>query len=213
MDVRLRPSLSGSGQALGGATLVLCSALFVYGGSHDPASVGGLVFIVLGVIGVLGFGAVLTVTLGHLLGRRPLLILDDTGVLIPAKWPLSRNRDRFLPWDEIAAACAWSLGVPGGKGLQHQLAFLPRPGTAEAAHTSGSEILQVKTAGLDGVPVLRWSVPMLPGWTTRHDEVLAEVRRRLPYDDRRVGLPKKRIIVRKRPRTSGDHPTRGSGAR
>ena len=209
MDVRLRPSFSGSGQALGGATLLLCSALFVYGGSYDPASIGGLIFIVLGVIGVLGFGTVLVVTLGHLLGRRPLLILDDGGVLIPAKWPLPRSRDRFLPWDDIASACAWSQGVPTGKGLQHQLAFLPKPGTAEAAHTSGSEILRVKTAGLDGVPVLRWSVPMLPGWTVKPDVVLAEVRRRLPYEDRRVGLPKKRIIVRKRPRKS-DTPATGS---
>jgi hypothetical protein len=40
---------------------------------------------------------------------------------------------------------------------------------------------------------------MLPGWTVKPDAVLAEVRKRLPYEDRRVGLPKKRIIVRKRP--------------
>jgi hypothetical protein len=201
VEVRLRPSLRGSGQALGVVTLVVCSALFIVGGLYDPASVGGIVFIVLGLVGVIGFGGALAMVVGHLLGRRPLLVLDGSGVRIPAKWPLPRSLDRQLPWSDVAAVCAWTEGVPAGRGLEHQLAFLPREGSPEARHTSGAELLMVKTQGLPGVPVLRWSVRTLPGWTIKPDDVIKAVRARTdaPFEDRRIGLPKKRKVVRKAP--------------
>ncbi len=198
LEVRLKPSFQGSGQVLGVLILLLCSAMFIIGGLADPASAGGVIFLVLGVTGVLAFGGVLVVLSGHLLGRRPLLLLDSEGVRIPAKWPLPRTRDRFLPWAEIASVCAWTEGVPNGKGLAHRLAFLPAEGSPQARHTSGAEMLRVKTQGLPGVPVLRWNVPVLPGWTVRHEDVVKAVRAGCqgPYEDRRVGLPKKRRIVR-----------------
>lgn len=196
--VRLKPSFSGSGQVLGVLILLLCSALFVVGGLSDPGSVGGVVFLVLGVTGVAAFGCVLVVLAGHLLGRRPLLVLDADGVRIPAKWPLPHSRDRYLPWTEVASVCAWTEGVPGGKGLAHRLAFLPDKSSEQARHTSGAEMLAVKTQGMPGVAVLRWSVPVLAGWTVSHDEVVKSVRAlsQAPFEDRRVGLPKKRRIVR-----------------
>ncbi|GAA3230863.1 hypothetical protein [Actinocorallia longicatena] len=201
VEVRLRPSFQGSGQALGVVTLVVCSALFVVGGLYDPSSVGGVLFITLGLIGVIGFGGVLVVVVGHLLGRRPLLVLDDEGVSVPAKWPLPRSRDRRLPWADVASVCAWSQGVPTGKGLAHQLAFLPREGSAESRHSSGAEMLMIKVQGLPGVPVLRWSVRTLPGWTVKPDDVFKAVKARTdaPFEDRRVGLPRKRRVVRKAP--------------
>ncbi|ROO83083.1 hypothetical protein EDD29_0573 [Actinocorallia herbida] len=181
--------------------LLVCSVLFIVGGVADPASVGGVVFLFLGVTGTLAFGAVLLVLLGHLLGRRPLLVLEDEGVRIPAKWPMPRRGDRVLPWGEIASVCAWTQGVLTGKGTAHQLAFLPEPESAHAAHVSGAEILRVKTQGMPGTAVLRWNVATLPGWTVKPDEVIREVRKRTdaPFEDRRVGLPKKRRVVRKAP--------------
>lgn len=199
VEVRLRPSFQGSGQVIGVAILFGCSVLFVFGGLADPASVGGVVFLALGVTGIVAFGAVLVVLLGHLLGRRPLLVLADEGVRIPARWPLPRGGDRVLPWEEIGSVCAWTQGVLTGKGVAHQLAFLPAEGSEQARHTSGAEMLRVKTQGMPGVAVLRWNVQTLPGWSVRADDVIAEVRRRTaaPFEDRRVGLPKKRRVVRK----------------
>ncbi|GAA0951425.1 hypothetical protein [Actinocorallia libanotica] len=198
LTVRLRPSFSGSGQAIGLLILLFCSLMFVVGGLADPASVGGVLFLVLGAVGTVGFGATLAVVTGHLLGRRPLLVLDGEGVRVPARWPLPRSRDRFLPWDEVAAVCAWSEGVPTGKGLAHRLAFLPAEDSPQARGTSGAEMLRVKTQGLPGVPVLRWSVPVLAGWTVPQDEVIARVRALTgaPFEDRRIGLPRKRRVVR-----------------
>lgn len=198
-EVRLRPSLRGSGQALGVITLVVCSVFFIIGGLYDPASIGGIIFITLGAVGVLGFGGVLVVILGHLLGRRPLLVLDDEGVRIPAKWPLSRSRDRFLPWTDIATVCAWSQGVPTGKGLAHQLAFLPTEESEAAQDPSGSEMVMIKTQGLPGVAIYRWSVPILPGWTVKPDEVFKAAKQHVPFEDRRIGVRKTRKVVRKAP--------------
>ncbi|GAB3658662.1 hypothetical protein GCM10027589_19300 [Actinocorallia lasiicapitis] len=200
-EVRLRPSFRGSGQALGVVTLVVCSAFFIVGGLYDPGSAGGILFLTLGIIGVVGFGGVLVVVVGHLLGRRPLLVIDETGVTVPAKWPISRSRDRHLPWADVAAVCAWSEGVPTGRGLSHQLSFLARPEAPEARRSGGAEMIMVKTHGLPGVPLLRWSVRALPGWTVGLDEVIKTVRSHTdaPYEDRRVGLPRKRKVVRKAP--------------
>ncbi|MEO3782243.1 hypothetical protein ABGB12_02860 [Actinocorallia sp. B10E7] len=197
-EVRLRPSFSGSGQALAVLILLFCSAMFIVGGIADPASPGGIVFLVLGITGVIAFGLSLVVITGHLLGRRPLLVLDGTGVSVPAKWPLPRSRDRFLPWAEVASVCAWTDGVPGGKGLAHRLAFLPCEESPHARHTSGAEMLRVKTQGLPGVAVLRWNVPVLAGWTVPQDEVIKAVRALsdAPFEDRRIGLPKRRRVVR-----------------
>lgn len=198
LTVRLRPSFRGSGQAVGVLILLFCSAMFIVGGLAAPGSAGGVVFLVLGVTGVVAFGSVLAVVVGHLLGRRPLLVLDGEGVRIPAKWPLPRSRDRFLPWAEVAAVCAWTDGIPGGKGLAHRLAFLPAEESPHARGTSGAEMLRVKTQGLPGVPVLRWNVPVLDGWTVSQDEVIRRVRALTdaPFEDRRIGLPRKRRIVR-----------------
>ncbi|MDX6738785.1 hypothetical protein [Actinocorallia sp. A-T 12471] len=201
VEVRLRPSFQGSGQVIGVVILLACSVLFVVGGLADPASPGGVVFLVLGGTGIVAFGAVLLVLLGHLLGRRPLLVLEDGGVRVPARWPMPRSRDRVLPWHEVASVCAWTQGVMTGRGVSHQLAFLPVADSSHAAHTSGAEILRVKTQGMPGVAVLRWNVATLPGWTVKADDVIREVRKRtdVPFEDRRVGLPKKRRVVRKAP--------------
>jgi len=200
--VRLKPSLNGSGQAVGVLILLFCSAMFVVGGLADPASAGGVVFLVLGITGVAAFGSVLVVVVGHLLGRRPLLVLDGEGVRVPAKWPFPRSRDRFLPWAEVASVCAWTDGVPGGRGLAHRLAFLPTEDSPHSRATSGAEMLRVKTQGLPGVPVLRWNIAVLDGWTVPQDEVIKTIRALsdAPFEDRRVGLPKKRRIVRPRRR-------------
>ncbi|WP_106399560.1 hypothetical protein [Actinocorallia populi] len=202
LTVRLKPSFRGSGQAVGVLILLFCSVMFVIGGLADPASAGGVVFLLLGVTGVVAFGAVLAVVAGHLLGRRPLLVLDGEGVRVPAKWPLPRSRDRFLPWGEVAAVCAWTEGIPGGKGLAHRLAFLPAEDSPHARATSGAEMLRVKTQGLPGVPVLRWSVPVLDGWTVPQDRVIEQVRAlsEAPFEDRRIGLPKRRRVIRPKKR-------------
>jgi hypothetical protein len=204
LEVRRRATAVGVRKTLTAVILAVTSVLFIVGGSAHPASFGGILFILLGVAGLVLCAAAGLVFAGQATGRRPVLELDDQGIRVPAVWPRSRRADRVLPWSELAAVCAWSQGPPsGGRGgalLPHHLAFLPAadPSAAGSAGRTppenGAELLAIKLTDVACVPTLRWSVPVRPGWDTTVEEIAKAVQDRrddVPFIDRR-DLPKSR---------------------
>jgi hypothetical protein len=169
---------------LGGRVLLtVVSVLFVVGGATDPASFGGVLFLLLGVAGVALFGGSALAMMGGLLARRPVLEIDDAGVHRPAGWPLRTGR--LLRWDDLAAVGAWSQGISADRGHRQYLAFLPR---GEADHPpAGAEILAIKMAGVPGIAEPRWSIPVSEAWDRTIDDVVTAVRRHrdVPFADRR----------------------------
>ncbi|HEU5158079.1 MAG TPA: hypothetical protein VFU43_13870 [Streptosporangiaceae bacterium] len=181
--VRLRPTPRLVAQAIGRLLLTAVSALFIVGGAADPASFGGVLFLLLGVAGVAMFGSGALALLGGLVAGRPVLEIDDEGIRRPAGWPLRTSR--LLRWDELAAVGAWSQGIPAGRGHRQYLVFLPRGETDHPA--AGAEIMAVKMTGVPGVAEPRWSIPVSEAWDRSVDDVVSAVRRhrRVPFADRR----------------------------
>ncbi|MBO2466143.1 hypothetical protein J4709_52145 [Actinomadura sp. LCR2-06] len=175
------------------AFLILFAASigFIASGLIRGAGVGSIAFMVLGVAGLVLFGAGLAVSLGGLLARRPVLELDASGVRRPARWPLPRRSGRLLPWDEVAAITALRRGVPGTRrGEQDYLVFLPTAELAEMARTSDRPVLVALT--MRDVPATAAAVPWCfavgPGWDARLPEIVKQARRRrrVPVIDRRT---------------------------
>jgi hypothetical protein len=191
VEVRLRLTRRTATQIAGRLLLTVVSALFVVGGASDPASFGGVLFLLLGAAGVAMFaGGALAMT-GNLLAGRPVLEIGAAGVRRPAGWP--RRSGRLLRWDDLAGVCAWSQGVPHGRHHEHQLTFLPR-GRVEAP-AAGAEILAIKVTGVPGVPDPRWSIPVTAAWDRTVDDVVAAVhshRADVPFADRRDPDPRSR---------------------
>jgi hypothetical protein len=176
--VRLRPTRRTLAQLAGRALLAAVAAAFVAGGAADPASVGGVLFLVLGVAGLALFGGGAVALAGHLLARRPLLEIDDDGVHRPAAWPRSR---RLLRWDDLAAVALWRQGVPAGRSHREFLTFIPRRALA------GTEIAAIGPAAVPAIAPPQWSLPVSAAWDHPVDEVVAAVRRHrdVPFADRR----------------------------
>ncbi|GLW62274.1 hypothetical protein Arub01_05180 [Actinomadura rubrobrunea] len=194
--VRTRPTPRAAGQAVALALLVAASAGFVVGGLAGRAGFGAVLFVVLGVLGLVLFGAGLLRAVGVLLGRRPVLEIDETGVRRPARWPLPRRADRVLPWQRVAAMCALRRGVAGTRrGEQDYLVFLPSAELAEAARTARRSLLVAltlpdapATAALPGAgEAAAWCFPVEPSWDASLKEVVSAVRSRrpIPVIDRR----------------------------
>lgn len=168
--------------------LVAFSVVFAAAAVPDLPGAGALLFLAVGVAGILVFAGILVSLTGQLAGGRPVLELDDRGVRLPAPWPWSRARDRFLPWPEVAAAVVWDRPVQRGRrGVTDHLAFLPTPGHAERTGPPPSpELVALRLDGLPGVTTTRWSIPVLPGWDIEVDEVIDAIRGRgLPTADAR----------------------------
>jgi hypothetical protein len=183
VQVRLRPTRRTIAQIIGRLLLTAVSVAFIVGGASDPASFGGVLFLLLGAAGVVLFASGALAMVGYLVVRRSVLEIDAQGVHRPASWP--RRTWRLLRWDDLAAVCAWSQGVPAGRGHQHHLTFLPR---GEADHPApGAEILAIKTKGLPGVAEPRWSFPVTAAWDRTVEDVVTAVRRHrdIPCADRR----------------------------
>jgi hypothetical protein len=128
-------------------------------------------------------GRTLAITV-NLLARRPLLEIGEEGVRRPAGWP--RRTSLLLRWDDLAGVCAWSEGLPAGRGQCHHLTFLPRGDAAQP--DLGAEILAIKVRGVPGRPDPRWSFPVTAAWDRPVEDVVAAVRRHradLPCVDRR----------------------------
>ncbi len=183
VQVRLRPTLRTVAQVIGRLLLTGVSVLFIVGGGADPASFGGVLFLLLGAAGVALFGSSALVLTGNLVARRPVLEIDDEGVRRPAGWP--RRASRLLRWDDLAAVGVWSQGVPAGRGHRQYLAFLPR-GEADRP-AAGAEILAIKMTGVPGIAEPRWSIPISEAWDRTAEEVVTAVRRHrpVPFADRR----------------------------
>jgi hypothetical protein len=186
MRVRMRFTRRTAGQLAGRLLLSCVSVAFIVVGAADPASFGGVLFLLLGVAGVAMFATGAIAMIGTVLAGRPVLEIDDEGVRRPGAGPF--RAERLLRWDELAAVCAWSQGIPAGRGHHHYLTFLPR---GEADHPPpGAEILAIKVKGLPGVPEPRWSIQVGSGWDTAVENVVAAVRRYtdVPCVDRRDGV-------------------------
>lgn len=182
--VRLRFTPRTATQVIGRLLLTGVSVTFIVGGASDPASVGGVLFLLLGAAGVALFGSSAVTMIGNLAGRRPVLEIDDPGVRRPAGWP--RRASRLLRWDDLAGVCAWSQGIPGTRGHHHHLTFLPRGAAGRPA--PGAEILAIKVNGVPGAPEPRWSIPVTAAWDRTVEDVVAAVHRHrpgLPFADRR----------------------------
>jgi hypothetical protein len=190
--VRLRFTRRTATPIIGRLLLSGVSVAFIVGGAADPASFGGVLFLVLGAAGILLFTGSTLALAGNVLARRPVLEIDDDGIRRPGGWP--RRASHLLAWDDLAAVCAWSQGIQGRHHLHH-LTFLPR-GDADKP-PSGAEILAIKVKGVPGVPEPRWSFPV-GAWDRTVEDIVAAVRRHrdVPFADRRDG----KRSPRKRPR-------------
>ncbi|MEU8800177.1 hypothetical protein [Spirillospora sp. NPDC048819] len=189
--VRVRVTRRGIWQLVATLILFLASAGFVAGGVMGGASVGGVMFTVLGFAGLALFGTGLFMSAGGMLARRPVLELDGDGVRRPARWPLPRRAGRTLPWADVAAITALRRGVGGTRrGEQDYVVFLPTAELAELARTS--ERPKLVTLTMRDVPstaeAVRWCFAVEPGWDATLPQVVKEARRRrrVPVIDRRT---------------------------
>src|SRR3569833_59323 len=100
----LRRPVPGDARPVGCAVALLVFSV-IFGASGVPSlpGVGAVLYLLVGVAGVLLCTAGLAATAGRLLARRPVLGLDDRGVRLPAPWPWPRARDRCLGWAAQAA--------------------------------------------------------------------------------------------------------------
>ncbi|MBW8481358.1 hypothetical protein K1Y72_03170 [Actinomadura sp. PM05-2] len=197
MPVRARPTWRAAGQLLACVLLVLASAGFVAGGLLGDAGVGGAAFLALGAVGLVLFGAGTLLSAGALLARRPVLVLEEGGVRRPARWPLPRRADRFLPWDEVHSLAALRRGVEGRRrGEQEHLVFLRSAELTELARTADRPMLVALTLSdippSAGLPAgagraHEWCVLVQPGWDVTLPELVKQIRARrpLPVVDRR----------------------------
>ncbi|WP_242614166.1 hypothetical protein [Actinomadura roseirufa] len=187
--VRDRVTRRAAGRLVALLILSLTSAGFVAGALMRGATPGSLVFLLLGVAGLALFGTGLVVSGGAVPARRPVLVLDAAGVRRPARWPLPRRSGRLLPWADVAAITALRRGVPGGRGEEDCVVFLPTAGLAELARTAERPRLVALT--LRDVPATAAAVPWCfavgPGWDAGVAEIVREalLRRPVPVIDRR----------------------------
>ncbi|WP_433477401.1 hypothetical protein ACQPZP_10295 [Spirillospora sp. CA-142024] len=189
--VRNRVTWRGIWQLAAFVILFLASVAFIAGGVLRGAGVGSVAIMILGVAGLVLFGAGLLVSAGGMLARRPVLELDGDGVRRPARWPLPRRAGRTLAWDDVAAITALRRGVGGTRrGEQDYVVFLPTPELAELARTSERPPLVALT--MRDVPstaaAVPWCFAVEAGWDATLPEIVKQARRRrrVPVIDRRT---------------------------
>lgn len=185
MRVLRRPVAADARPAGCAFVLLAFSAVFAVASVPALPGAGAVLYLLVGVAGVLLTAAGLAAMAGRILGRRPVLELDEDGIRLPAPWPWPRTRDRSLRWADLASVVVWSAPVPRGRrGLADRVAFLPVRDDGGAPPSP--ELVALGLDELPGVPAERWALPVSPGWDPGVDEVLAEVRRRgLPVADLR----------------------------
>ncbi|NVI87131.1 hypothetical protein [Actinomadura sp. BRA 177] len=189
--VRNRVTWRGIWQAVAFLILFIASVGFITSGVVAGMGVGSVTFMLLGVAGLVLFGTGLLLSVGGMLARRPVLLLDGEGVRRPARWPMPRSSGRSLPWDEVAGIAALRRGMAGTRrGEQDYLVFLPDPELAELARTSDRPQLVALT--MRDVPstaaAVPWCFAVEQGWDATLAEIVKEARRRrrVPVIDRRT---------------------------
>jgi hypothetical protein len=184
----LRRPVAGDARSAGCAfVLLVFSAVFTVTAVPALPGAGAVLYLLVGVAGVVACVAGLAAMAGRLLlARRPVLEIDERGVRLPAPWPWPRARDRSLGWADLAAVVVWSRPVPRGRrGVADLLAFLPVEDRVGATPPS-AELVALGLDDLPGVATTHWAVMVSPGWDPGVDDVLAEIRRReLPAADLR----------------------------
>lgn len=184
----LRRPVPGDVRPVGCAVVLLVfSAVFAVAAVPSLPRAGAVLYLLVGVAGVLLCGVGLATAAGRLLARRPVLELDEDGVRLPAPWPWPRTRDRVLDWTDLASAVVWHTPSPRGRAVTG-LAFLPTTAAAERIGPPPSaEILALGLDDVPGVASARWATRIQPGWDTDAERILAEVRRHgLPAVDART---------------------------
>jgi hypothetical protein len=186
MRVRRRP-VAADVRPAGCASVVLAfSVVFVVSaapGLGRGSAAGAVLYVTVGVAGIVLCAGGLVTAAVRLLAGRPVLELDDQGVRLPAPWPWPRARDRFLRWADVAAVVLWSNPVPHGRrALADHLAFLPTRESAGPASPSAElhALIQAEpaeSARVPGVATAHWALPVSPGWDAGVEEIIAEVRR------------------------------------
>ncbi|SEG42128.1 hypothetical protein SAMN04489712_105118 [Thermomonospora echinospora] len=189
LTVRARPSWYRAGRVASPLIAFGASVAFVTGGARGGTGFAAMGFLVLGVLGIAFFGAGTVLAAGNLLGRRPVLELDEQGVRRPAPWPRRRRRDRVLPWPQVEALCLVSRGVAArGSRVRDHLVFLSSPQAAEHARTAPKPqlvalVLTDLPGGSEHAP---WLLMADPDWNVPLKDIVAEVRRHgVPIIDRR----------------------------
>ncbi|NKZ03774.1 hypothetical protein HGB48_08445 [Actinomadura latina] len=189
--VRNRVTWRGVWQVVAFLILFIASVGFITSGVVRGAGVGSITFMLLGVAGLVLFGAGLLLSAGGMLARRPVLVLDAAGVRRPARWPMPRGSGRSLPWDEVHAIAALRRGMAGTRrGEQDYLVFLPTPELVELARTTDRPQLVALT--MRDVPstaaAVPWCFAVEPAWDATLPQVVKEARRRrrVPVVDRRT---------------------------
>jgi hypothetical protein len=189
--VRNRVTWRGIWQAVAFLILFVASVGFITSGVVAGMGVGSVTFMLLGVAGLVLFGAGLLLSVGGMLARRPVLVLDGDAVRRPPRWPMPRPAGRALPWDEVAGIAALRRGMAGTRrGEQDYLVFLPDPELVELARTADRPQLVALT--MRDVPstaaAVPWCFAVEQGWDATLAEVVKEAgrRRRVPVIDRRT---------------------------
>lgn len=187
--MRIRPTWLGVGHVVAPLILLAASVAFMAGGLQRGAGFASVVFVVLGIVGIVAFGTAMVIATGRLLIRRPVLELGPGGVRRPAGWPRSRAADRVLPWSEVTALCLVSRGVPTRKrGVLDYLIFLTDD--AAAANVRNAERPQLIALTMSDLPagaeVAPWRFAAEASWDTSLKEIASVVRRhKVPILDRR----------------------------
>ncbi len=152
--------------------------------------VGSVTFMLLGVAGLVLFGTGLLLSVGGMLARRPVLLLDGEGCGARRAGPCRARRGARCPGTRWPGSRRCGAGWPTRRGEQDYLVFLPDPELAELARTSDRPQLVALT--MRDVPstaaAVPWCFAVEQGWDATLAEIVKEARRRrrVPVIDRRT---------------------------
>jgi hypothetical protein len=176
MTVLRRPVASDARPVGCALVLLVFSAVFAAAAVPSLPRPGAVLFLVVGAAGIAFCTAGLLTAAGPFLTRRPVLVLDDHGVRLPAPWPWRRTRDRVLDWPDVASVVMWRTMTPRGRPAT-RVAFLPtQAAAARCSPPLSAELVALAVKDLPGVATTYWSTRVHPGWNTNADEILAEIR-------------------------------------
>lgn len=194
--VTVGPTLSGALIILFGLACGTAGVVSLGRGVSAPGTAERLWALGWGLVLTVLFGGGTVLLVGQLISRRPVLVLDDAGILLPTAWPRRRGADRALAWAQVSSLHAYTqlLHFRGGTHRQHYLAFVPVDGVASQP-ASRRERWSTALSRAPSVAGLRYSVHVQAGWSATVEEVMAAARRYrpgLPIVDER-DLPPRRL--------------------